>query len=174
MKSSKRKLRLIAVGGTFDEFHKGHRVLLVKAFEVGEHVLIGVCTDDLVQKLMKPHIVATFDVRVEELKGFLRHQGLLNRATIVPLHDSYGVTLTSEKLEGIVVSRETESRAYEINKKREAKRLRSLEIVVIEMVPAENDAPISTTRIRHLEIDREGHVLRQQHPFRGCKKENNN
>jgi cytidyltransferase-like protein len=160
LKPLKRKLKLVAVGGTFDEFHKGHRVLLLKAFEIGEHVLIGVSVDNLVQKMMKPHKVATYDVRVEELKGFLHRQGFLDRATIVPLHDSYGVTLTRERLEGLVVSRETESRALEINEKRKAKGLRPLEIVVIEMVPAENSEPISTTRIRRLEIDREGHLLK--------------
>ena len=160
MKPLNRKLKLVAVGGTFDEFHKGHRALLLKAFEVGEHVLVGVSADNLVQRMLKPHKVATYDVRVEELKGFLRRQGLLERTTIVPLHDSYGVTLTSERLEGLVVSRETENRAAEINEKRKAKGLRSLEIFVIEMVPAENSDPISTTRIRLLEIDREGHLLK--------------
>lgn len=160
MKSLERKLKLVAVGGTFDEFHKGHRVLLLKAFEVGEHVLVGVSADNLVQKMKKPHLVATYDVRVEEIKGFLHKNDLLERATIVPLHDAYGVTLTSEKLQGLVVSQETEEVAAEINKKRKATRLRPLEIIVINMVQAENSTPISTTRIRSLEIDREGHILK--------------
>lgn len=159
----KKKLRLVAVGGTFDEFHKGHEALLLKAFEIGKHVLIGVSADNLVQQLRKPHLVATYDVRVEELKGFLRRHGFLERATIVPLHDAYGVTLTHEKLEGLIVSRETAEVAVEINRKRKATGLRQLEIIVIDMVPAENHAPISTTRIRKLEIDREGHMLK---PYR--------
>lgn len=160
MKSGKKKLRLVAVGGTFDEFHKGHEALLLRAFEEGEHVLVGVSADNLVQKLQKPHLVATYDVRVEELKGFLRKHGLLDHATIVPLHGAYGVTLTHEKLEGLVVSRETEIVAVEINKKRKATGLRPLEIFAIDMVPAENRVPISTTRIRKMEIDREGHMLK--------------
>jgi pantetheine-phosphate adenylyltransferase len=152
------------VGGTFDEFHKGHRALLLKAFEVGEYVQIGVSTDDLVQRMKKPHMVATYDVRVEELKSFLRKNGLLDRAEIVPLYDSYGVTLTSKKLEGIIVSRETESITREINRKRQAKGLHPLKVFVIEMIPAENSTPISTTRIRCLEIDREGHLLKPKRP----------
>jgi pantetheine-phosphate adenylyltransferase len=156
-----KKLKTVAVGGTFDEFHKGHRALLLKAFDVGERVLIGVSADRLVQRMMKPHVVATYDVRVEEVKGFLRKNGLLDRAAIVPLRDSYGVTLTSENLQGIVVSRETESVAVEINRKRKATGLRALEIITVEMVSAENCAPISTTRIRDLEIDREGRVLKR-------------
>jgi len=157
------RLRVVAVGGTFDEFHKGHRALLKKAFEVSERVLIGLSADDLVQKLGKPHKTATYDVRLEELKGYLRNQSWIDRAKIVPIHTPYGVTLTSRLIEGIVVSRETEPRAREINEKRKAVGLRPLSVIVVDMVPAYNHAPISTTRIRRMEIDREGNRLKHKH-----------
>lgn len=44
------RFKVVGVGGTFDEFHKGHRALLKKAFEVSERVIIGLATYDLVQK----------------------------------------------------------------------------------------------------------------------------
>jgi len=156
------RFRVVAVGGTFDEFHKGHRALLTKAFEVSQRVLIGLCTDDLVQKLRKPHKTATYDVRLEELKGYIRKKGWIDRAKIVPINTPYGVTLTSKLIEGIVVSRETEPRAREINEKRGARGLRPLGVIVVDMVPAYNLIPISTTRIRHMEIDREGNQLKPQ------------
>lgn len=155
----KKKFKAVAVGGTFDEFHKGHRALLLKAFDVGNRVLIGLCTDDLAKKLWKPHKVAPYEERLEELKNFLREKRLLDNAEIMPLNDPYGITLSSGCVEAIVVSRETELRAHEINEKRAAKGLPPLRIVVIEMIPAENHVSISTTRIRHREIDREGHLL---------------
>jgi len=155
----KKQFEAVAVGGTFDEFHKGHRALLLKAFEVGNRVLIGLCTDSFATKLWKPHKVATYEKRLEELKDFLRRKGLLDRAEIMPLNDPYGVTLSSGCVEAIVVSRETEPRAHEINEKRRAKGLPYLHIVIIEMIPAENHISISTTRIRHKEIDREGRLL---------------
>ena len=154
-----KKFKAVAVGGTFDEFHKGHRALLLKAFEVGDRVLIGLSTDELVQRLGKPHEISTYDFRLEELKGFLRKEELLERAEIMPLHDAYGVTLSKGCVDALVVSQETEKIAKEINKKRKAKGLELLNIVVFDMVPAYNDKPISTTRIRHGEIDREGQVL---------------
>ncbi|MEM2673784.1 MAG: adenylyltransferase/cytidyltransferase family protein, partial [Candidatus Bathyarchaeia archaeon] len=40
------RFRVVAVGGTFDELHKGHKTLLMTAFEHGENVLIGLCTDE--------------------------------------------------------------------------------------------------------------------------------
>jgi len=156
----KKKFDVVAVGGTFDEFHKGHRALLIKAFEVGNHVLVGLCADDFARELRKPHEVANYNERLEELKKFLEKLGVLGRAEIVPLHDPYGPTLSNTSLDAIVVSRETEPRAHEINKKRIAKGLPPLNVVVIRMVPAENHVSISTTRIRQREIDREGRLLK--------------
>ena len=37
-----KKYNKVAVGGTFDKFHYGHRKLIGKAFEIGEEVEIGV------------------------------------------------------------------------------------------------------------------------------------
>jgi len=147
------------VGGTFDEFHKGHRGLLLKAFEVGERVLVGLSSDRLVEGLSKPHVTAPYEQRLTELKRFLRERGLLIRAEIMPLKDPFGVTLSKGTVEALVVSRETEPIAIKINEERRRRGLAPLHIVVIDMVPSENCAPISTTRIRQGIIDREGHVL---------------
>ena len=155
-----KKFRKVAVGGTFDELHKGHRRLLVKAFEVGEKVLIGLCTDEFVKKLGKPHVTAPYETRLTELQAFLEKANLTGKAEITPLNDPYGKTLTDKCIEAIVVSKETEKTALKINQKRNQKNLPPLEIFTIDMVPAENCEPISTTRIREGEIDREGRLLK--------------
>ena len=150
----------MAVGGTFDEFHKGHRALLIKAFEVSEHVLIGLCSDRLVESLSKPHVTASYEQRLKELSRFLRERGFLERAEIMPLNDPFGVTLSEGCVEALIVSLETEHMAVKINEERRRRGLPPLQIVTIDMIPSENHAPISTTRIRHGEIDREGHLLK--------------
>ena len=48
-----------------------------------------------------------------------------------------------------------------INQLRKEKGYSALEIIAINMVPSENCAPISTTKIRKGEIDHEGHLLKQ-------------
>ncbi len=159
MKTLSKEFGIVAVGGTFDEFHRGHRILLKKAFEIGEKVMIGLSTDDFAEKMEKPHEVAPFAVRLEELKSFLRKHGWLECAEIVPLYDSYGPALTSKRIEAIVVSRETEVGARKINEKRKANNLPELSVIVIDMVLAENCDPISTTGIRRFEIDHEGRLL---------------
>jgi len=154
------KFRKVAVGGTFDEFHRGHKVLLSKAFEVSEHVLIGLCTDEFVKEMGKPHETAPYQERLKELRVFLKKLGLIEKSEIIPLKDPYGNTLTDTCIEALVVSEETEKVAIKINQKRSEVLLPQLTIVTISMVPAENYKPISTTRIRRGEIDREGHLLK--------------
>ena len=155
-----KRFRKVAVGGTFDELHKGHKILLTKAFEVGETVLIGLCTDEFVKKMGKPHVTAPYEVRLKELQAFLKKSSLNGKAEIIPLNDPYGNTLRDKCIEALVVSEETEKIAIKINQKRSEVQLPPLTIVTISMVPAENYKPISTTRIRQGEMDREGHLLK--------------
>jgi len=155
-----KKFKKVAVGGTFDEFHRGHRVLLMKAFEIGERVAIGLCSDKFVTKMGKPHMTAPYEDRLKELKEFLDDLGVSGKAAIVPLDDPFGTTLSESCIEALVVSEETQPVALKINEKRHETGLQQLEIVTVVMVPSENCTPISTTRIRKGEMDREGHVLR--------------
>ncbi len=155
-----KKYEKVAVGGTFDKFHRGHKALLSKAFEIGEKVVIGLSSDEFVSKMGKPHITAPYPERLKELEAFLHKNGLAKRAEIVPLNDPYGLTVSGNGLDALVVSKETESTADKINKIRIEAGLPPLNIITISMVPAENCSPISTTRIRSGEIDRNGHLLR--------------
>jgi len=158
-----RKFRTVGVGGTFDELHKGHRRLLIKAFDIGERVLIGVSSDGFVERMRKPHATASYEQRTRELRDFLREHGILWRAEIIPINDAYGgVLLSKDPIEALVVSKETEPTALRINKKRKEMGIDPLEIVVIDMVPSENHKAISTTRIYTGEIDHEGHLLKKK------------
>jgi pantetheine-phosphate adenylyltransferase len=156
----KRKIKLVTVGGTFDRLHKGHITLLKKAFDVGNHVLIGLTSDDFVKKMQKKHEVSSYNERLRRLEEYLRKEKLTDRSEIIPLNDPYGPSLSNIKLEAIVVSKETEARAVEINEKRSAKNLPLLEVFVIEMVLAENGNSISTTKIIEGKIDHNGHFLK--------------
>ena len=111
-----KRFRVVAVGGTFDELHKGHKALLSKAFGVGDQVIIGLTSDDFVDRMAKPHITASYKERMKELESFLSDQGLLQRAKVIPIDDACGALLLSNSpIEALVVSKETESTALKIN-----------------------------------------------------------
>jgi len=149
----------IAVGGTFDGMHKGHRHFLTNAFESGRHVTIGLTSQMYIRKYKRGKGVSPYSRRYQVLTTWLRSQGLSSRVTIVPLHDSYGPTLLAEGFDAIVVTRDNKHVGHEINKRREKRGLPPLVVVEIDLIAAKDTRPISSTRIRKGEIDESGTLV---------------
>ena len=149
------KYENVAVGGTFDHFHKGHEKLLNKAFEIGYHVLIGVTSDEFGGKKGN---IQPCSQRISELEQFL--QKFDSRYIVKRLEEPYGPTIHDSQIDAIVVSRETEPVADKINEIRVSKGIKPLKIFIIDWVLADDGKPISSTRIRNGNIDRNGKVLK--------------
>lgn len=147
-----KRYRKVAVGGTFDKFHQGHRMLLEKAFQVGEQVLIGVTSDEFGGQKGE---IEPCNVRMANLNALLHgHRNYI----IARLEEHYGPTVEDATMDAIVVSPETEATAWEINKIRQEKGMKPLDIVKIGMVLAQDGKPISSTRIRKGEINPDGSI----------------
>lgn len=151
--------KIIAVGGTFDYFHKGHKKLILTAFEKGEQVIIGITSDDFLREINKPHDKDIIQ-RISQVENFLIKNGLTERAKIVILEDYYGPIIRDPSIEAIVVSKETLPRAEEANAIRKSLGMNEMKIYVIDYVLAKNGLPISSTRIRNREIDEEGNLIK--------------
>jgi pantetheine-phosphate adenylyltransferase len=145
-----KRYRKVAVGGTFDKFHQGHRMLLEKAFQVAEQVLIGVTSDEFGGQKGE---IEPCNVRMSNLNTLLEGH---SDYVIARLEEHYGPTIEDETIEAIVVSPETEPTAQKINQIRKEKGMKPLDIVKIGMVLAEDGKPISSTRIRKGEINPDG------------------
>lgn len=150
-----KKYKKIAVGGTFDKFHKGHEKLLSTAFEMGEEVLIGVTSDNFESK--KVHEIESYSFRIQRIDKFVSKYGLPYE--IVEIFDAFGNADKDSKLDAIVVSHETEANALKINEVRYDNGLNLLDIIIIDWVLADDGIPISSTRIRKGEIDKTGRFL---------------
>jgi len=153
-----RKYQKVSLGGTFDKLHSGHKRLIQQALDIGKIVVIGVTTRKMLEKEPKTHEIDSYQARVIEIEEFLKESKVMDRVVITPINDPYGPALIDEEIEVLVVSRETAIRAREINRLRREKGLKPLKIRVIEMVLADDGAPISTTRIRKGEINQEGNI----------------
>jgi pantetheine-phosphate adenylyltransferase len=142
----------VIIGGTFDLLHKGHKVLLKRAFELGK-VKIGLTSDEMAESY-KARKVESFLSRKIELESFIQKE-TKNDAVIFELNDKFGPTL-DEDFDYIVTSPETYKTALEINNERRKLGKKSIEIIRIDYVLAEDGKPISSTRIFQGEIDKEG------------------
>jgi len=151
----------VAVGGTFDKLHKGHKELLRAAFKLGRKVVIGLTSDEMVAQSKSDVKIDPLSKRRENLESWIKEERMdeLAEYDVVVINDVYGTAIHDEKLEALVVSEETYERATMINKIRASKGLKQLVIVVVPLVLAYDGKPISSTRIRRGEIDAEGRPL---------------
>ncbi|MDO8621486.1 MAG: pantetheine-phosphate adenylyltransferase [Candidatus Levybacteria bacterium] len=155
------EFNLVACGGTFDHFHKGHRELLKLAFSLGKKVIVGVTSDNYLKgskfKIQHSKFVESYEKRKEEVLGFIKEEKVLDRVGIVEINDLFGPTLSYDlAIDAIVVSESTKEGARTINKYRTDKGLPRLEMFILPMVLAKDGGEISSFRIRNGEIDREG------------------
>lgn len=152
---------LIVCGGTFDHFHKGHRSLLKLAFSLGQHIVVGVTSDQYVRssKLEAGSLqrIESFEERKEAVLEFVKKEGVLDKTEIVEISDLFGPTLDKNfPIDVIVVSEDTKKGADIINQERKELNLIPLKIIVVPLLKAEDKKNISSSRIRKGEIDREG------------------
>lgn len=152
---------VVAVGGTFDKLHKGHKELLRTAFKIGRKVIIGLTSDEMVARSKSDAKIDPLSKRREGLESWIKGERMdeLAEYDIVVINDVYGAAIHDEELEVLVVSEETYERATTINRIRVSKGLKPLVIVVVPLVLAYDGKPISSTRIRRGEIDVEGRPL---------------
>jgi pantetheine-phosphate adenylyltransferase len=143
------------VGGTFDNFHKGHEDLLNTVFDLSESVVIGISSDQFAQRFKRGD-VDSFKMRSDVINRFCK--ALKKPYKLIEINDFYGPSTTDPDIMAIVVSEETSLRAKEINAVRTKKGLKKLFIVEVPFTLAEDGKPISSERVREGEIDKDGNV----------------
>ena len=149
----------VCLGGTFDLLHVGHEALLAKAFALGdEEVIIGITSQRMAKRTRKA--VNALATRKRNLEAYLKRKRWLGRARIAVLEDLAGPAALEEDIDGIVVSAERAEAAHEVNRERERRGHRPMDVVLVPMRLAEDCTPIAARRIRVGEIDREGRMRR--------------
>jgi len=152
------KFSLIAMGGTFDIIHRGHLTLLENAFEISDKVIIGLTSDEFVQKKGKTPI-HKYDERLKNLISVIFHKFPNTNFEISQLNNDFGPAVLEKDVQALIVSGETSDQGNVLNKLRTERNLPLVEIVVVPMFLAKDGVRISSTRIKNSEIDSDGNLL---------------
>ncbi|EJD44148.1 Nucleotidylyl transferase [Auricularia subglabra TFB-10046 SS5] len=126
---------VVALGGTFDHLHAGHKILLtMSAALASRKLIVGVTDDVLLVRKKNRHVLEPLGLRIARTRGFLEliKPGL--ELDIVPIQDVYGPTGWEADIQALVVSRETLPGAASIAKLREEKDLPKLDVFIINVV----------------------------------------
>ena len=148
----------VATGGTFDILHKGHYILLLKAFEVGNYVIIGLSSDNYANQ-KKKKIANDYHIRLKNLRKFIKEKFNKSNYTIYELNDFYGPTVLTREVQAIVTTESSKENCIKINALRESKNITKLKIVIVPLAEDHEGKVISSTRIRQGEIDKNGNKL---------------
>lgn len=128
------KCPVVALGGTFDNLHNGHRNLLSVALVIcTKKLFIGIASDPMVKEKKNADLIEPIQLRYQRAERFLktmvRPGGI--EVELVTLHDPWGPTVVIEDINAIVVSSETLGGARKINEIRKTKKLSQLNIVAV-------------------------------------------
>ena len=149
---------LVATGGTFDIIHKGHLTLLSNAFALSDKVIIGLTSDELVEKKGKRSI-NKYEKRLKNLTQVISKEFSNSSFQINKLDNDFGPAVLEKGVEALVVSDEKSNQGTVLNQLRAEKKLSPVKIITVPMFLAKDGKRISTTRIKNSEIDAEGNLL---------------
>ncbi len=149
----------VALGGTFDPVHDGHRALFHRAFELGD-VTVGLTSDELAPRTRHAdRPIHSFDRRREalatELEPFAAEYD--REFSVRKLTEPTGIA-TESQFDVLVVSPETKTGGKRINEIRRERGHQPLELEVVDHVYADDGEIISSTRIVNGEIDEHGNL----------------
>ncbi len=151
------QFNLVACGGTFDHFHKGHREFLKMALNLGEKLILGLTSDNYAKNKPLSFAIEQYKVRKNIVEKFLKDNKLFRKVEIVEINDVFGPTLSENfRADAIIVAEKSISGAEIINEQRRKEGLSEFKIVIHPTVLGQDGKQISSFRIRNGEINREG------------------
>lgn len=143
----------VAVAGTFDVLHDGHKALLDRAFSFGEHVAIGLTSDRMASEGRSVHV--PYHLRRKALE---EHLAEFRDYEVFEIDDMYGPDGIMDRVSTLVVSEETLPNGRILNDRRVSRGLEPMELAVVPLVMADDGRKISARAILGGEYGRSGHT----------------
>lgn len=149
----------VALGGTFDPVHDGHRALFERAFELGD-VTVGLTSDSLAPRTRnEDRPIRPYELRRERLVAELDgYAGTHDREYTVRRLESPTGIATDPGFDVLVVSPETKTGGKRVNELRRERGREPLRLAVVDPVYAADGELLSSTRIVRGEVDQHGNL----------------
>lgn len=130
------KYDVVAVGGTFDRLHAGHRLLLTAAtWAARKKLRIGITGDILLRNKKHKELIASFDDRSRAAKSYAQSvKPELPLIVVTELIEASGPTVTDPNIDALVVSKETKDGGKKINETRIRSGMKPLSLVVVDVL----------------------------------------
>lgn len=147
----------IALGGTFDHLHDGHKDFIKFAAEISRSLIIGVTDQHMTLKKQFRETIQPTHIRKQAIVNFCKKYDIDARVTTII--DPFGPLLEKSRINAITCTQDTLPGADRINEFRDKLHLRELPIHIHKLkADVLGIETISAERIRAGEIDREGNV----------------
>lgn len=153
---------VVAVGGTFDHLHDGHRVLLtVAGYLAKECLIVGITGPELLVRKKYAEVLESYMTRQLHVEEFLKYVFPLLDVETHMIHDVSGPTATVEDIDALVLSKETIHGGIQVNKTRIEKGFKPLIVYDVDVIGCiEGTAKdnysdkLSSTELRRLEFEK--------------------
>lgn len=149
------RYQTVAVGGTFDHLHDGHKILLSMAsFLAAKTIIVGITGPKLLVNKKFADFLEPYNQRKHNVDNFLNVFSGVPAPAYYEINDICGPTGYIKDIDALVVSRESAKGGEFVNKFRQEKHFPPLHIVTINVVGGEGDdfdGKLSSTAIREAE-----------------------
>lgn len=156
--SKERSWHHVAVGGTFDRLHAGHRILLAAtAIAATEAAYVGITGPSMLHHKSHSEMLQSLDDRTAAASEYLQLVRPGIKVHTAELHDAKGLAAEVPEIEALVVSSETAKGAAPINEDRMKRGYAPLQVVTVQLVGAKGGsaAKLSSTTLRAEEAMRQ-------------------
>eukprot|EP00178_Gracilaria_changii_P012794 TRINITY_DN3611_c0_g1_i1.p2 TRINITY_DN3611_c0_g1~~TRINITY_DN3611_c0_g1_i1.p2 ORF type:complete len:297 (-),score=31.07 TRINITY_DN3611_c0_g1_i1:1522-2412(-) len=149
------KYRTVAVGGTFDRLHAGHRLLLTAAVWAAEETLrVGITSQPLLQNKQHKDLIESIEFRSESAVAYSKRvKPSIPKVMVTHLTDSSGPTSYDPSIHALVVSKETAHGARKINDTRREAGLDPMTFIVVDVLDTKG-VKLSSSALREAEAER--------------------